>query len=265
MLGLVLVTTAGPARRSSSRFAQSKLANGLTIIVHEDHLLPEVATNIIYRVGSKNEQPGRTGFAHLFEHLMFMGTQRAPTKAFDEWMEAAGGSNNAWTSADCTDYYETGPSHALAALPVARGGSPRDAGPRDRLDRSSTCSATSCATSAARRSRTAPTARSSCACPSSCIPKAHPYHHPVIGSHADLEAASVDDVKSFFAQHYVPANASLVVAGDFKRRRGEGPRRALLRIASRHAGRHRAQAGRACCRYPSSTRWCARPSKTTWR
>src|SRR5262245_3103261 len=94
-------------------FQQTKLANGLTVIVHEDHLLPEVATNIIYRVGSKDEYPGRTGFAHLFEHLMFMGTKRAPVKAFDEWMESAGGSNNAWTSTDFTDYHESGPSTLL--------------------------------------------------------------------------------------------------------------------------------------------------------
>src|SRR5882724_11193823 len=90
--------TAGAAHSLDLPFEQAKLSNGLTVIVHEDRLLPQVATNLIYRVGSKDEQPGRTGFAHLFEHLMFMGTKRAPSKAFDAWMEAAGGSNNAWTS-----------------------------------------------------------------------------------------------------------------------------------------------------------------------
>src|SRR5260221_4090198 len=102
-----------PAAALELPFEQIKLANGFTLIVHEDHLLPEVATNILYRVGSKNEVSGRTGFAHLFEHLMFMGTKRAPSKAFDEWMESAGGSNNAWTSSDFTDYHETGPSTLL--------------------------------------------------------------------------------------------------------------------------------------------------------
>src|SRR6266851_7580208 len=105
--------TAHPASSLDLPFEQSKLPNGLTVIIHEDHLLPQVATNIVYRVGSKDEQAGRTGFAHLFEHLMFMGTRRAPSKAFDEWMESAGGSNNAWTSSDFTDYHETGPSTLL--------------------------------------------------------------------------------------------------------------------------------------------------------
>src|SRR5260370_31453964 len=108
-----LLALGGRASALDLPYVETKLSNGLTVIVHEDHLLPEVATNIIYRVGSKDEQPGRTGFAHLFEHLMFMGTKRAPTKAFDEWMESAGGSNNAWTSSDFTDYHETGPSTLL--------------------------------------------------------------------------------------------------------------------------------------------------------
>src|SRR6185436_18623700 len=98
------------ARALDLPYRQATLDNGLTVIVHEDHVLPMVAANIIYRVGSRHEEPGRTGFAHLFEHLMFMGTRRAPSKAFDAWMEAAGGSNNAWTSSDFTDYHEVGPS-----------------------------------------------------------------------------------------------------------------------------------------------------------
>ena len=113
LLAATALTTAGSASSLDLPFEQTKLSNGLTVIVHEDRLLPQVATNIIYRVGSKDEQAGRTGFAHLFEHLMFMGTRRAPTKAFDEWMESAGGSNNAWTSSDFTDYHETGPSTLL--------------------------------------------------------------------------------------------------------------------------------------------------------
>src|SRR5262245_31193865 len=96
---LSLVGAAALHARSASSlelpFEQSKLANGLTLIVHEDHVLPEVATNLLYRVGSKDENKGRTGFAHLFEHLMFMGTKRVPLKMFDAWMEAAGGQNNA--------------------------------------------------------------------------------------------------------------------------------------------------------------------------
>ncbi len=97
-------------------FTKRTLPNGLTVILHEDHALPFVAVNAMVKVGSRFEEPGRTGFAHLFEHLMFMGTRRAPTKMFDAWMEAEGGSNNAWTSEDRTDYYEVGPTHSLPLL-----------------------------------------------------------------------------------------------------------------------------------------------------
>src|SRR5260221_13923483 len=93
-----LLALGGRASALDLPFVETKLSNGLTVIVHEDHVLPQVATNIIYRVGSKDEQSGRTGFAHLFEHLMFMGTKRAPLKAFDEWMESAGGSEKARAS-----------------------------------------------------------------------------------------------------------------------------------------------------------------------
>src|SRR5207245_11422687 len=86
-----------------------KLKNGMTVILSEDHSLPLVAVNISYNVGSRFEPPKRTGFAHLFEHLMFMGTERVPTGAYDAWMEAAGGRNNAWTSEDRTDYFDMAP------------------------------------------------------------------------------------------------------------------------------------------------------------
>jgi len=196
-------------------YVQTKLANGLTVIVHEDHLLPEVATNIVYRVGSKDEHPGRTGFAHLFEHLMFMGTKRAPSKAFDEWMEAAGGSNNASTSTDLTDYHETGPSTLLPlflwleADRLATLGREIDQPKLDlqrdvvRNERRQTV-------------ENRPYGKVELRMPELMYPPSHPYHHPIIGSHADLEAASVDDVKRFFEEHYVPANAALVVAGDVR-------------------------------------------------
>ena len=93
-----------------------RLDNGLQVLVHVDARLPLVAVDLSYRVGSADEPPGRTGFAHLFEHLMFMGTARAPRGAFDAWMEAEGAWNNAWTSNDRTYYYEVGPSHSLPLL-----------------------------------------------------------------------------------------------------------------------------------------------------
>lgn len=196
-------------------FHKSTLPNGLTVIVHEDHTLPEVAVNLLYRVGSRDEVWGRTGFAHLFEHLMFMGTRRVPTKMFDSWMEAAGGSNNAWTSQDYTDYHETSPPGALPLLLwleadrlEALGGEidkPKLDLQRDvvRNERRQVVENT-------------PYGKVELRLPELLYPKGHPYHHPVIGSHEDLEAASVEDVRSFFSTYYSPANASLVVAGDVR-------------------------------------------------
>jgi zinc protease len=106
----------------------SKLSNGLTVILHEDHSLPIVAVNIAYRVGSRFEEPKRTGFAHLFEHLMFMGTRRAPTKAFDAWMEAAGATTTP-TRARTTPSSTTSVRRRAPSPPVARGGPPPRSGP----------------------------------------------------------------------------------------------------------------------------------------
>jgi zinc protease len=214
-LPLALALAASPAHAVDLPITQSKLPNGLTVIVLEDHLLPEVATNLIYRVGSKDEQPGRTGFAHLFEHLMFMGTRRAPSKAFDEWMESAGGSNNAWTSSDFTDYHETGPSTLLPLFLWL------EADRLETLGREIDQPKLDLQRDVVRNERRQtienhPYGKVELRLPELMYPESHPYHHPVIGSHADLEAASVKDVRGFFDQHYVPANASLVIAGDVK-------------------------------------------------
>src|SRR5689334_14885075 len=94
-------------------FTMFKLANGLTVILHEDHSVPQVAVNIWYHVGSAREKPGRTGFAHLFEHIMFEGSKHVKEGEFDTLLEAAGGSNNGSTTQDRTNYYEVVPSNAL--------------------------------------------------------------------------------------------------------------------------------------------------------
>jgi zinc protease len=190
-------------------------ASSLARTVHEDHLRPEVATNIIYRVGSKDEQAGRTGFAHLFEHLMFMGTKRAPSKAFDEWMESAGGSNNAWTSSDFTDYHETGPSTLLPLFLWLEADRLETLGRE--IDQPKLDLQRDVVKNERRQTiENRPYGKVELRLPELMYPDAHPYHHPVIGSHADLEAASVKEVRSFFDQHYVPANASLVIAGDVR-------------------------------------------------
>ena len=209
------VASADPPQAAavSIPFTKATLANGLTVILHEDHTLPMVAVNTLVKVGSRFEEPGRTGFAHLFEHLMFMGTSRVPTKMFDSWMEAEGGSNNAWTSEDRTDYYDVGPRHALPLLlwleadrfsslgkemSQAKLDAQRDVVRNERRQ----------------TSENRPYGKVELRLPELLYPKGHPYHHPVIGSHEDLQAATVDDVKGFFARWYVPSNMSLVVAGD---------------------------------------------------
>ena len=101
------------AQQVAIPFTKSALPNGMTLILSEDHTVPQVDVNTSYSVGSRMERAGRTGFAHLFEHLMFMGTRRAPRGAFDGWMEGAGGRNNAWTAEDRTDYFDVAPPTAL--------------------------------------------------------------------------------------------------------------------------------------------------------
>ena len=207
-------TTSRAADTVAIPFTKAELPNGLTVILHEDHALPTVVVNIGYWVGSRFEQPHRTGFAHLFEHLMFMGTERAPTKMFDNWMEGAGGSNNAWTSEDRTDYFDMAPSSTVNLLLWLEADRLRDLGPLMTLDK---LNAQREVVRNERRqtSENRPYGKVELRLPELLYPEGHPYHHPVIGSHEDLEAAKVDDVKQFFATYYDPANASLVVAGDF--------------------------------------------------
>jgi zinc protease len=195
-------------------FVTSKLANGMTVILHEDHSVPIVVVNVTYRVGSRFEVAHRTGFAHLFEHLMFMGTRRAPTKMFDQWMEAAGGWNNADTSEDRTEYYDVGPPTLLPLLLWLEADRQRDLGPlmtQEKLDAQRDV----VRNERRQTSENTPYGVVELKMPELLFPAGHPYSHPVIGSHEDLEAASVPDVQAFFTEWYDPSNASIVVAGDF--------------------------------------------------
>ena len=190
------------------------LPNGLTVTLHEDHTLPKVVIDTWFGVGSKDEEPGRTGFAHLFEHLMFMGTNRVPGSQFDEIMENAGGSNNASTSNDRTNYFSMGPSSILPTLlwlDADRLDALADAMTSEKVDRQREVVRNE------RRQNTEnrPYGKAEVLLPPVLYPPGHPYAHSVIGSHEDLQAASLEDVKAFFHRYYVPANASLVVAGDF--------------------------------------------------
>jgi zinc protease len=189
------------------------LSNGLTVIVHEDHSVPIVAVNMWYHVGSGDEKPGRTGFAHLFEHLMFMGSEHAEYPAFDRLLEAAGADNNGSTTEDRTNYFEWGPANALSLmlwLEADRMGwlLPTMTGEKVDLQRD-------VVKNERRQSyENQPYGLADETILAMLYPAGHPYSWPVIGSMADLSAAQLEDVKDFFRRYYAPNNASLVVAGD---------------------------------------------------
>jgi zinc protease len=189
------------------------LPNGLQVIVHEDHSVPVVAVNTWFHVGSSDEQPGRTGFAHLFEHIMFMGSQHVPTGEFDKLLEAAGADNNGSTTEDRTNYYEVGPSNALALmlwLDSDRMGFLLPEITADKVDLQRGVVQNERRQSYENR----PYGLAEENILERLYPAAHPYHWPVIGSMADLSAATLEDVRGFFRSFYTPNNATLAIAGD---------------------------------------------------
>jgi len=199
-------------------YSRFTLANGLTLLVHEDRGLPLVAVNLWYHVGSAHERPGRTGLAHLFEHLMFEGSAHVPEGEFDLRLEEAGGVNNGSTTPDRTNYWMTLPSGALELalwLESDRMGWLLEAldGEKLELQRS--------VVKNERRQvyENQPYGRAWETLSSALYPATHPYHWPVIGWMEDLDAATLDDVGSFFRTWYAPGNASLVVAGDVEAER----------------------------------------------
>jgi zinc protease len=213
---IALLVTTGLGAQSIPRIAFEKytLPNGLEVILHEDHSTPIVAVDTWYHVGSGDEQVGRTGFAHLFEHIMFMGSQHVAVGAFDQLLESAGANNNGSTTEDRTNYYETLPSNALALalwLDSDRMGFllPTMDLPKVNLQRD--------VVKNERRQRVdnVPYGRADETILSALYPKSHPYSWPVIGSMADLSAASLGDVQNFFKTYYAPNNATLTIAGDF--------------------------------------------------
>jgi zinc protease len=188
------------------------LANGLTLIVHEDHKAPIVAVNLWYHVGSKNEPPGRTGFAHLFEHLMF-GATGGNQKAWFERLEGVGATGvNGTTSEDRTNFFETVPKSALdMALAMEAG---RMGHLLDNFDEKLLTTQRGVVQNEKRQGDNEPYAVAEDIITKSIWPAGHPYSHTVIGEMADLDAAKVEDVKEWFSQYYGPSNAVLVLAGD---------------------------------------------------
>ena len=195
-------------------FTKRILDNGLQVIVHEDHQLPMVAVNVWYHVGSKNEQPGRTGFAHLFEHLMFEGSEHHDHGYFPP-LQRAGGLLNGSTNADRTNYWEVVPTGALdlalwmesdrmgyllPALTDRKFDNQREVVLNERRQ----------------NYENRPYGLAGIALSAAMFPSGHPYHWPTIGSADDLRAASIDDVRDFFRTYYHPGNASLSLAGDLE-------------------------------------------------
>jgi zinc protease len=199
-------------------FTKHTLPNGLDVLIHEDHSLPIVAVNIWYHVGSKNEVPGRTGFAHLFEHLMFEGSQHYDRGYFQPLQEA-GAALNGSTNADRTNYWEVVPTNALdlalwmesdrmgyllPALTDVKFANQREVVLNERRQ----------------NYENRPYGLAGMAIVDALYPPDHPYHWLTIGGADDLRAAHIDDVRAFFQRYYHPANASLALAGDIDAARG---------------------------------------------
>ncbi len=196
-------------------FTDERLPNGLRLILAEDHLAPVAAVNIWYGVGSKHEVPGKTGFAHLFEHVMFQGSRNVGKAEHIALIQAAGGTMNGTTWLDRTNYFETMPSHQLELalwLEADRMGTLLDALSQENLDNQREVVKNEKRWSYDNR----PYGSWNEKLHEHLFPPDHPYHHTTIGSMDDLNAASVDDVKEFFRTWYAPNNAVLVVVGDME-------------------------------------------------
>jgi zinc protease len=199
--------------RPSVRFSRRRLANGLRVIVAPDRLAPVVAINLWYEVGSKHEPPGKTGFAHLFEHFMFQGSRHVTKAEHMSVVQGAGGVNNATTYFDRTNYFETLPSHQLEIglwLEADRMATLLDALSQENLDNQRDVVKNEKRQSYDNR----PYGSFYEKLMGAVFPVGHPYHHTPIGSMEDLDAASLEDVTAFFRTYYGPNNAVLSVVGD---------------------------------------------------
>jgi len=204
--------TAGAAVRPPRlNYTMTTLANGLQVVFLEDHSTPIVHAEIWYHVGSKNERPGRTGFAHLFEHMMFKGSKNVEPEGHPSWISSVGGQSNAYTNEDATVFWQTFPAQYLPLvlwLEADRMASLRIEERVFQTERE--------VVKEERRMRVEnqPYGRLNEIVYDQAF-SVHPYKHPTIGSMKDLEAASIADVRDFFRTYYVPNNATLVLVGDF--------------------------------------------------
>jgi zinc protease len=219
---LVLAALASPAAAQSPAsgtiqvsYSEFTLPNGLRVILHEDHSVPMVTVNMWYHVGSAREKEKRTGFAHLFEHLMFMGSGHVKPGEFDEWLEAAGGDNNGSTENDRTNYWINVPANSLELALFLE--SDRMGYLLDTMTPKTVDAQRDVVKNERRQSvENQPYGTAQVVLGEMLFPQGHPYHWPVIGYMEDLTAASYEDVVAFFKAYYAPSNASLVVAGDLQ-------------------------------------------------
>jgi zinc protease len=220
LLGLVALQPATQAANRPAKFnyTMERLANGLQVVYLEDHSTPIVHAEIWYHVGSKNEKPGRTGFAHLFEHMMFKGSKNVDPEGHPSYISSVGGQSNAYTNEDSTVFWQTVPAQYLPLvlwLEADRMATLRIEDPAFKTERE--------VVKEERRMRieNQPYGRLNEIIYDHAF-TVHPYKHPTIGSMKDLEAASIEDVREFFRTFYVPANATLVLVGDFDTKDARG-------------------------------------------
>ena len=203
--------THAAVRPPKLNYTMTTLANGLQVVFLEDHSTPIVHAEIWYHVGSKNEKPGRTGFAHLFEHMMFKGSKNVEPEGHPSWISSVGGQSNAYTNEDATVFWQTFPAQYLPLvlwLEADRLATLRIDEDVFKTERE--------VVKEERRMRidNQPYGRLNELIYDQAF-TVHPYKHPTIGSMKDLEAASIGDVRDFFRTYYVPNNATLVLVGDF--------------------------------------------------
>jgi zinc protease len=212
---VVLATGGSPSAASRPpkfQYQITTLPNGLTVVLSEDHSTPIVHVNLTYHVGSKNEKPGRTGFAHLFEHLMFKGSKNVQPEAHTSMLASIGGQSNAYTTDDETVFWETVPAWYLPLTLWLEA----DRMATLRIDKDTFENEREVVKEERRmRIDNQPYGRLNEIIYDQAF-TVHPYKHATIGSMQDLEAASVDDVRDFYHTYYVPANATLVLVGDFE-------------------------------------------------
>ncbi len=226
VLAAVSASAAGPQTQSSApapapaeritrppklEYTTKTLANGLRVILHEDHSTPIVHLELWYHVGSKDEKPGRTGFAHLFEHMMFKGSKNVEPDQHPSWLTSIGGQANATTNEDTTIYWETVPSQYLPLILWLEA----DRMASLRVDESIFKNEREVVKEERRMRIDNPPFGRLSEIIYDQIFTTHPYRYQTIGSMKDLEAASIADVRDFYRTYYVPNNATLVLAGDF--------------------------------------------------